>query len=80
MAAQTPDTGSRFDVVNGNVRQVFATFASVSANDTWSGTGLSQIINAQGTAGGTAALLTFSNGTLTFKSTSTNVNVCLTGY
>lgn len=79
MAVQTPDTGSRFDNVNGSLRQVCARFASVTTNDTWA-TGLSPIINAQATAGGTAALVTISGGTLTFASTSTNVEVSALGY
>lgn len=79
MAAQTPDSNSRFDVVEGNQRAVTATFASVSANDTWA-TGLGVITNVTGTAGGTAALLTKSGGTVTFASTSTNVNVVARGY
>jgi len=79
--AQTPDTGSRFDNVNGSLREVRARFASVATNDTWA-TGLSPIINAQATAGGTAALVTItgSSGVLTFASTSTNVEVAATGY
>ena len=81
MAAQTPDANSRFDNVNGSLREVRARFASVTANDTWA-TGLSPIVNAQATAGGTAALVTItgSSGTLTFASTSTNVEVCVAGY
>ena len=81
MAVQTPDSGTRQDNVNGNLREVRARFASVSTNDTWA-TGLSPIINAQATAGGTAALVTItgSSGTLTFASTSTNVQVCAVGY
>lgn len=79
MAAQTPDAGTRFDNVNGSLRQVTAKFASVTANDTWA-TGLSPIVNAQATAGGTAALVTISGGTLTFASTSTNVQVSALGY
>lgn len=79
MAVQTPDAGSRFDNVNGSMRQVAARFASVAANDTWA-TGLSPIVNAQATAGGTAATCTISAGTLTFTSTSTNVEVSVLGY
>lgn len=79
MAVQTPDTNSRFDNVNGALRQVTARFASVTANDTWA-TGLSPIVNAQATAGGTASLVTISGGTLTFASTSTNVQVSALGY
>jgi len=79
MSAQTPDTGSRFDNVNGSLREVRARFASVTANDTWA-TGLSPIVNAQATAGGTAATVTISGGTLTFTSTSTNVEVVAAGY
>ncbi len=79
MAVQTPDTGSRFDNVNGSMRQVTARFASVTANDTWV-TGLSPIVNAQATSGGTAALVTISGGTLTFASTSTAVEVSVLGY
>lgn len=79
MAVQTPDAGSRFDNVSGNLRQVTARFASVATNDTWV-TGLSPIVNAQATAGGTAALLTISGGTLTFASTSTNVEVSALGF
>ena len=79
MSVQTPDTGSRYDNVSGSLREVLATFASVSANDTWV-TGLGIITNAQATAGGTAALVTKSGGTLTFASTSTNVNVLARGY
>jgi len=79
MAAQTPDTGSRFDNVNGSLREVRARFASVTANDTWA-TGLSPIVNAQATAGTTAATVTISGGTLTFTSTSSNVEVVATGY
>ncbi len=79
MPAQTPDAGSRFDNVNGSLRQVTARFASVSSNDTWV-TGLSPIVNAQATSGGTAALVTISGGTLTFASTSTAVEVSVLGY
>lgn len=79
MAVQTPDAGTRFDNVAGSLRQVTARFASVTANDTWA-TGLSPIVNAQATAGGTAALVTISGGTLTFASTSTNVEVSAFGY
>ena len=81
MAVQTPDTNTRFDVVTGNLREVNARFASVSTNDTWA-SGLSPIVNAQATAGGTAALVTItgSSGTLTFASTSTNVQVCVRGF
>jgi hypothetical protein len=79
MPAQTPDTGSRFDNVNGSLRQVTARFATVTANDTWA-TGLSPIVNAQATSGGTAATVTISGGTLTFTSTSTNVEVSALGY
>ena len=79
MAAQTPDSRSRFDLVDGSQRKVTATFASVTANDTWK-TGLGTITNALATSGGTAALVTFSGGTLTFASTSTNVNVMVNGY
>lgn len=77
--AQTPDAGSRFDNVNGSVREVSARFASVTATDTWA-TGLSPITNAQATSGGTAALVTISGGTLTFGSTSTNVQVVVRGF
>lgn len=79
MAVQTPDANSRFDNVNGNLRQVCARFASVATNDTWA-TGLSPLINAQATAGGTAALVTISGGTVTFASTSTNVEVSALGF
>ena len=79
MAAQTPDTNSRFDLVDGSQRTVTATFASVSANDTWV-TGLGVITNAQGTAGTTAATITKSGGTITFTSTSSNVQVTARGY
>ena len=79
MAAQTPDTGTRQDVVMGNLRVVNAQFASVTANDTWT-TGLSIITNAQATSGTTAALVTVSTGVLTFASTSTGVQVMAMGY
>ncbi len=79
MPAQTPDAGSRFDNVTGSLRQVTARFASVSSNDTWT-TGLSPIVNAQATSGGTAALVTISGGTLTFASTSPAVEVSVLGY
>ncbi len=79
MGVQTPDTGSRYDNVNGSLREVRATFASVTTNDTWA-TGLSPIVNVQATSLTTPALVTFSGGTLTFKSTSTGVEVCATGY
>ena len=81
MSVQTPDTNTRYDNVNGSMREVRARFASVSTNDTWN-TGLSPIVNAQATAGGTAALVTItgSSGVLTFASTSTNVEVCAVGY
>lgn len=79
MAAQTPDTNSRFDLVDGSQRMITATFASVTANDTWK-TGLGVITNVVGTAGTTAALLTKSGGTVTFASTSTDVNVVARGY
>ena len=79
MAAQTPDSNSRFDTVVGSQRMVTARFASVTANDTWA-TGLSPITNAQATSGATAALVTISGGTLTFASTSTNVQVTAFGY
>lgn len=79
MSVQTPDTGSRFDNVSGSQREVTARFASVSANDTWA-TGLGIITNAQATAGATAALVTISGGTLTFASTSTNVQALVRGF
>lgn len=79
MSVQTPDTGSRFDLVDGSQRKVTARFASVTANDTWA-TGLGTITNAQATSGGTAALVTISGSTLTFASTSTNVQVMVNGY
>lgn len=79
MPAQTPDTGTRMDLVTGSIRQVVAQFASVTANDTWK-SGLALITNAQATSGTTAALVTTSGGTLTFASTSTGVQVSVVGY
>jgi len=79
MAVQTPDTNSRFDIVEGNVRVVTARFASVTANDTWP-TGLGTIILGVATAGNAAAELTMSGGTITFTNTATNYQVRATGF
>jgi hypothetical protein len=79
MAVQTPVAGTRFDNVNGSVREVMARFASVTANDTWA-TGLGTVVNAVATAGNAAAELTISGGTVTFTNTGTNYQVVARGY
>jgi hypothetical protein len=79
MPAQTPDTGSRYDNVVGSLRCVNATFASVTASDTWK-TGLGIITNCQATCGNAAAELTFSGSTVTFTNSGTNYNVRAVGF
>ena len=78
MSVQTPDTGSRYDNVAGNLRVVLATFANVTASDTWK-PGI-VIANCQATAGNAAAELTFTTSTVTFTNSGTNYNVRVVGF
>jgi hypothetical protein len=78
MPAQTPDTGSRYDNVAGSMRVVNATFASVTASDTWV-PGI-VLVNCQATCGNAAAELTFTKSTITFTNSGTNYNVRAVGF
>ena len=78
MSVQTPDTGSRYDHVLGSIRCVEATFANVTANDTWT-PGI-VLKNVQATAGNAAAELTFTTTVITFTNSGTNYNVRAVGW
>lgn len=85
MAVQTPIAGSRFDNVDGNLREVIAKFASVADADTWV-TGLGSIVSVEVTSGATTSKVigaTISGGTITFRVTSgpdTNTSVTAKGF
>lgn len=80
MAIQTPTT--RVDNIAGSLRQVIATFASISNNDTWA-TGLG-LISGLSIDPGTASSIgaTTSGGTVTFATGGAviNVQVLVFGY
>lgn len=80
MAIQTPTT--RVDNIAGSLRQVIATFASISNGDTWP-TGLG-LISGVSIDPGTATSIgaTLSGGTVTFATSGavTNVQVLAFGY
>ena len=79
MAVQTPIAGSYRLNVNGDHREEYSRFASVTSGDTFT-TGLTAVFNFQALGGNTAMAAAISGSTVTFNATATNVKLCVHGY
>ena len=79
MAVQVPIAGSYRINVNGDHREEYTRFASVTTGDTFT-SGMKAIFSVQATCGNAAAEVTEAAGVITFNNTGTNYKMIVHGY